>query len=123
MKLTLLLELLVILIIVAYGAAHPVSVSRGMKGGARQEVAAVPVVAAPAPVKPAASSDDDDDVDLLALIGDDDGKLSIVSQAVVGTFYVLQMMLKTMMVMMTIWIFWGLWLVNFDVLICEHEDS
>lgn len=70
MKLTLLLELLVILIIVAYGAAHPVSVSRGVKGSVRQEVAsAVPA----APVKPA-SSDDDDDVDLLALIGDDDGE-------------------------------------------------
>ena len=70
MKLSLLLELLVILIIVAYGAAHPVSVSRAVKGSVRQAVA-VPA----APVKPAATTDDDDDVDLLALIGDDDGKI------------------------------------------------
>lgn len=60
-----------ILIIVAYGAAHPASVSRGVKGSVRQEVA-VPVVPAAAPVKPA-STEDDDDIDLLALIGDDDG--------------------------------------------------
>lgn len=71
MKLSLLLELLVILIIVAYGAAHPVS--KGVKGTIRQEVAAVPVAAIPAPVKPASTDDDDDDVDLLALIGGDDG--------------------------------------------------
>lgn len=76
MKLTLLLELLVILIIVAYGAAKPIEESRGIKGNFRQAVAPVtPVEVVPAaPVKPAAPSDDDDDVDLLALIGADDGK-------------------------------------------------
>lgn len=75
MKLTLLVELLVILIIVAYGAAAPIEESRAIK--ARQEiVTAAPIEAAPvAPVKPVASEDDDDDVDLLALIGDDDGTI------------------------------------------------
>lgn len=76
MKLTLLLELLVILIIVAYGAAKPIEESRGVKANFRQAV--TPAVAAEvvpaAPVKPAAPADDDDDIDLLALIGADDGK-------------------------------------------------
>ena len=69
MKLSVLLELLVILIIVAYGAqGKPIEESRGIK--ARQEVV---VTEAPvAPVKPAVT-DDDDDLDLLAFIGDDDG--------------------------------------------------
>lgn len=75
MKLTILVELLVILIIVAYGAAKPVDESRGIKTSFRQAVVtAAPVEAAPAvPVKPVAVADDDDDVDLLALIGADDG--------------------------------------------------
>lgn len=75
MKLTLLLELLVVLIIVAYGAAKPIEESRGIKTSFRQAVApVVPVVeVTAAPVKPAAPADDDDDVDLLALIGADDG--------------------------------------------------
>lgn len=74
MKLTILVELLVILIIVAYGAAAPVDESRGIKSSFRQAVTAVPVELAPAaPVKPVAAADDDDDVDLLALIGADDG--------------------------------------------------
>lgn len=71
MKLTILVELLLILIIVAYGSAAPVEESRGIKASFRQEVVtAAPVEAAP--VKP--TVDDDDDVDLLALIGADDGK-------------------------------------------------
>lgn len=78
MKLTLVLELLVILIIVAYGAAKPIEESRGMKGSFRQEVVTIASVeTAPIePVKPVAS-DDDDDVDILALIGADDGKIFI----------------------------------------------
>lgn len=76
MKLTLLLELLVILIIVAYGAAKPLEESRGIKGSFRQEIVTVaPIALAPAPTKPVAVADDDDDIDLLALIGADDGKL------------------------------------------------
>lgn len=73
MKLTLLVELLVILIIVAYGAAKPIEESRGIKASSRQEVVtAAPVEAAvAAPAKPAAVEDDDDDIDLLALLGDD----------------------------------------------------
>lgn len=74
MKLTLLLELLVILIIVAYGAAKPVDESRGIKANFRQAPAAPAVVVAAAPVKPVAPAEDDDDIDLLALIGADDGK-------------------------------------------------
>jgi hypothetical protein len=76
MKLTILVELLVILIIVAYGAAAPVDESRGIKATVRQEPAVAAVAAAPvAPAKPVATDDDDDDVDLLALIGgDDDGE-------------------------------------------------
>lgn len=75
MKLTLLLEILVILIIVAYGAAKPIEESRGIKATFRQEPAVAAVVAPVAPVKPAAADDDDDDIDLLALIGgDDDGE-------------------------------------------------
>lgn len=76
MKISVLLEILLILIIVAYGAnAKPVDGSRGIKATLRQEVA--PVVAVPAaPVKPVAAADEDDDDDLLALIGGaDDGKL------------------------------------------------
>lgn len=75
MKISVLLEILLILIIVAYGAnAKPVDESRGIKATLRQEVA--PVVAVPAvPVKPVAAADEDDDDDLLALIGGaDDGK-------------------------------------------------
>jgi hypothetical protein len=78
MKLTLLLELLVILIIVAYGAAKPIEESRGIKASPRQEVVtAAPVEVTAAPAKPTvAADDDDDDIDLLALIGgDDDGKI------------------------------------------------
>lgn len=75
MKLTLLLELLVILIIVAYGAAKPLDESRGIKASFRQEIVTVaPIASAPAPTKPVAVADDDDDIDLLALIGADDGK-------------------------------------------------
>lgn len=75
MKLSILVELLVILIIVAYGAGAPVDESRGIKASFRQEiVTAAPVESAPAaPAKPTAVVDDDDDVDLLALIGADDG--------------------------------------------------
>lgn len=77
MKLTVLLELLVILIIVAYGAAKPVDESRGIKATYRQAVTAIPVELAPAaPTKPVTvAADDDDDVDLLALLGADDGKV------------------------------------------------
>lgn len=73
MKLTILLELLLILIIVAYGAyGKPLEESRGIKASVRQAVVtAAPVEVAPA--KPTAVTDDDDDVDLLALIGADDG--------------------------------------------------
>lgn len=68
-----------ILIIVAYGAAKPIEESRGIKGSFRQEIVTIaPVETAPAaPVKPVAS-DDDDDVDILALIGADDGKIFIM---------------------------------------------
>lgn len=71
MKISVILEILLILIIVAYGAnGKPVDESRGIKATLRQEVA--PVVAAP--VKPVAAADEDDDDDLLALIGGaDDG--------------------------------------------------
>jgi hypothetical protein len=76
MKLTVLLELLVILIIIAYGAAKPVDESRGIKASFRQAVTAAPVESVPAaPAKPVAVADDDDDVDLLALIGADDGEM------------------------------------------------
>lgn len=73
MKISVILEILLILIIVAYGAnGKPVDESRGIKAALRQEVA--PVVAAVS-VKPVAAADDDDDDDLLALIGGaDDGK-------------------------------------------------
>lgn len=97
-----------ILIIVAYGAAKPIEESRGIKATFRQEAA---VTAAPvAPVKPV--TDDDDDVDILALIGDDDGKkhndlkiqINLLSD---------QMTLMTVMMMM-IWTFWELWPVRLE---------
>lgn len=80
MKLSLVVEILVILIIVAYGAAKPIEESRGIKASFRQELVTVaPIASAPvAPTKPVAVADDDDDVDLLALIGDDDGSFYIL---------------------------------------------
>lgn len=77
MKISVLLEILLILIIVAYGAnAKPVDESRGIKATLRQEVA--PVVAVPVvPAKPVAAADEDDDDDLLALIGGADDGIAI----------------------------------------------
>lgn len=77
MKLTILVELLVILIIVAYGAAKPIEETRAIKISSRQEIvtaAPVEAVAAVVPAKPA-DVEDDDDIDLLALLGDDSGEL------------------------------------------------
>jgi len=73
MKLTFILEMLLILIIVAYGAyGKPLeSESRGIKANVRQavEVAAVTEAAIVQPV-----TEDDDDIDILGLlVGDDDG--------------------------------------------------
>jgi hypothetical protein len=69
MKLSVIFELLLILIIVAYGA-YGKPLEKGIKAQSRQE----PAVAAGADVttaKPA--TDDDDDIDILSLLaGDDD---------------------------------------------------
>lgn len=75
MKISVILEILLILIIVAYGAnGKPLDESRGLKATLRQEVAPV-VAAATVPVKPVAAADEDEDDDLLALIGGaDDGR-------------------------------------------------
>lgn len=103
MKLTLVVELLVILIIVAYGAAKPIEEARGIKVSSRQEiVTAAPVEAVPAaPAKPTAVEDDDDDIDLLALLGDD-GKVQFEILKNYLYRYYFQTILRTMMAMM-IW--------------------
>lgn len=70
MKLSVIFELLLILIIVAYGA-YGKPLEKGVKAQSRQEPAVAAVTAEVTSAKP--STDDDDDIDILSLLaGDDD---------------------------------------------------
>lgn len=72
MKLSVIFELLLILIIVAYGA-YGKPLEKNVRVAGRQEPAAVVAVEAEVTSAKPVASEDDDDIDLLALIAGDDG--------------------------------------------------
>lgn len=75
MKLSVIFELLLILIIVAYGA-YGKPLEKNVRVAGRQEPAAAVAVDVDATSAKPAAAEDDDDIDILSLIAGDDGEFS-----------------------------------------------